>query len=43
MLVFWVATHVSYELNENLDYSIISEFERVYLMADFDAKVIRFA
>jgi hypothetical protein len=30
-------------LNESVDYTIKSEFERVYLMLDFDAKVIRIA
>lgn len=43
VLLIGSLSSVSYELNENLDYSIKSEFERVYLMADFDAKVIRVA
>jgi hypothetical protein len=43
VLLIGSLSSVSYELNENLDYSIKSDFERVYLMADFDAKVIRVA
>jgi hypothetical protein len=41
VLLIGSLSSVSYELNENLDYSIKSDFERVYLMADSDAKVIR--
>ena len=43
VLLIGSLSSVSYELNESLDYSIKSDFERVYLMADFDAKVIRVA
>ncbi|MGY0393333.1 hypothetical protein ACW5R3_12345 [Bizionia sp. KMM 8389] len=43
VLLIGSLSSVSYELNENVDYSIKSDFERVYLMADFDAKVIRVA
>ena len=32
---------VSYELNEFENYEMESEFDRVYLMADFDAKILR--
>jgi len=32
---------VSYELNEMENYEMESKFDRVYLMADFDAKIIR--
>ena len=32
---------VSYELNEIENYEMESKFDRVYLMADFDAKIIR--
>lgn len=31
----------SYELNENENYEMESEFDRVYLMTDFDAEIIR--
>jgi len=43
VLLIGSLSSVSYELNENIDYSIKSEFDRVYLMADFDAKIIRVA
>ncbi len=32
---------VSYEMNEMENYEMESKFDRVYLMADFDAKIIR--
>jgi len=32
---------VSYELNETENYEMKSKFDRVYLMADYDAKIIR--
>jgi len=32
---------VSYQLDEKEDYTASSEFDRVYLMADFDAEIIR--
>ncbi len=32
---------VSYELNESENYQMESKFDRVYLMADFDAKILR--
>ena len=32
---------VSYELNESENYQMESKFNRVYLMADFDAKILR--
>lgn len=44
---FWLVllvgslSSVSYQLNEKLDYSISSKFNRVYLMSDFEAKIIR--
>ncbi|MHC5353374.1 hypothetical protein ACYSNX_04145 [Myroides sp. LJL115] len=31
----------SYELKENENYEMLSEFDRVYLMTDFDAEIIR--
>ncbi len=31
----------SYELNENEDYKLPSKFDRVYLVADFDSKIVR--
>jgi hypothetical protein len=43
VLLIGSLSSVSYELNENVDYSMKSDFERVYLMTDFDAKVIRVA
>lgn len=43
VLLIGSLSSVSYELNESIDYSIESKFERVYLMADFDAKIIRIA
>jgi hypothetical protein len=43
VLLIGSLSSVSYELNESVDYTIKSEFERVYLMLDFDAKVIRIA
>ncbi len=41
VLLIGSLTSASYELNEDQNYETISEFDRVYLMADFDAKVIR--
>lgn len=43
VLLIGSLSSVSYELNESIDYTIKSKFERVYLMADFDAKIIRIA
>ena len=31
----------NYELNENEDYKLPSKFDRVYLVADFDSKIVR--
>ncbi len=39
VLLIGSLSSASYELNEN--YKMESEFDRVYLMADFDAKIIR--
>lgn len=41
VLLIGSLTSASYELNESLNYETTSEFDRVYLMADFDAKIIR--
>jgi hypothetical protein len=47
LVEFWLVlligslSSVSYELNEMENYEMDSEFDRVYLMADFDAKIIR--
>lgn len=44
---FWLVllvgslSSVSYELNESENYQMESRFDRVYLMADFDAKILR--
>jgi len=41
ILLIGSLSSVSYQLNENEDYKNDSDFDRVYLMADFDAKIIR--
>ena len=41
VLLIGSLTSASYALNENENYSTNSEFDRVYLMADFNARVIR--
>lgn len=43
VLLIGSLSSVSYKLNKGTDYSIKSDFERVYLMSDFDAKIIRVA
>lgn len=41
VLLIGSLSSASYELNENENYEMESEFDRVYLMADFDAEIIR--
>lgn len=41
VLLIGSLSSASYELDENENYQTESEFDRVYLMADFDAKIIR--
>lgn len=41
VLLMGSLSSASYELNEDENYETQSEFDRVYLMADFDAKIIR--
>ncbi|SHH02811.1 hypothetical protein SAMN05421866_1873 [Chryseobacterium oranimense] len=41
ILLIGSLSSVSYQLSENEDYKNDSEFDRVYLMTDFDAKIIR--
>tara|TARA_Y100000780_G_C13654758_1_gene406136 strand:+ start:733 stop:1521 length:789 start_codon:yes stop_codon:yes gene_type:complete len=41
VLLIGSLSSVSYELNESENYEMESEFDRVYLMADFDAKILR--
>lgn len=41
VLLIGSLSSASYELNEDENYETKSEFDRVYLMADFDAKIIR--
>ncbi|MCO6163030.1 hypothetical protein [Flavobacterium sp. NRK F7] len=41
ILLIGSLSSVSYELNESENYEMESEFDRVYLMADFDAKILR--
>ncbi len=41
VLLIGSLSSASYELNENENYETKSEFDRVYLMADFDAKIVR--
>lgn len=41
VLLIGSLSSVSYELNEAENYEMESEFDRVYLMADFDAKILR--
>lgn len=41
VLLIGSLSSASYELNENENYKTSSEFDRVYLMADFDAKIVR--
>ena len=41
MLFIGSLSSASYELNENEDYKLPSKFDRVYLVADFDSKIVR--
>lgn len=41
VLLIGSLSSVSYELNESENYQMESKFDRVYLMADFDAKILR--
>lgn len=41
VLLIGSLSSVSYELNESENYQMESMFDRVYLMADFDAKILR--
>lgn len=41
VLLIGSLSSVSYELNESENYEVESEFDRVYLMTDFDAKILR--
>jgi len=41
VLLIGSLSSASYELNENENYEMESKFDRVYLMADFDAKITR--
>jgi hypothetical protein len=41
VLLIGSLSSVSYELNDSENYQMESKFDRVYLMADFDAKVLR--
>ncbi len=41
VLLIGSLSSASYELNENENYETSSEFDRVYLMADFDAKIVK--
>ena len=41
VLLVGTLSSVSYSLDESVDYQIESKFDRVYLMADFDAKTLR--
>ena len=41
VLLIGSLSSVSYELNESENYEMESEFDRVYLMSDFDAKILR--
>ena len=41
VLLIGSLSSVSYELNESENYEMESKFDRVYLMADFDAKILR--
>ena len=41
VLLMGSLSSVSYELNESENYQMESKFDRVYLMADFDAKILR--
>lgn len=47
ILEYWLVlligslSSASYELNEDENYEMPSKFDRVYLMADFDAKIVR--
>jgi len=41
VLLMGSLSSVSYELNESENYQMKSKFDRVYLMADFDAKILR--
>ena len=41
VLLIGSLSSASYELNEDENYEMPSKFDRVYLMADFDAKIVR--
>ena len=41
VLLIGSLSSVSYELNEEVNYEMESEFDRVYLMTDYDARIIR--
>lgn len=41
VLLIGSLSSVSYKLNESENYQMESKFDRVYLMADFDAKILR--
>lgn len=41
VLLIGSLSSVSYQLNESENYEMKSEFDRVYLMADFNAKILR--
>jgi hypothetical protein len=41
VLLIGSLSSASYELNEDENYETPSEFDRVYLMADFDAKIVK--
>lgn len=41
VLLIGSLSYVSYDLNESENYQMESKFDRVYLMVDFDAKIIR--
>jgi hypothetical protein len=43
VLLIGSLSSASYELNENENYEMPSKFDRVYLMADFDAEIVRIA
>lgn len=43
VLLIGSLSSASYKLNENENYEMLSEFDRVYLMTDFDAEIIRIA
>ncbi|EHO13223.1 hypothetical protein [Myroides odoratimimus] len=43
VLLIGSLSSASYDLKENESYEMQSEFDRVYLMTDFDAEIIRIA